>query len=124
MPGKRRAADLDSGMKKGILKIMILSYISSHKTYPYALLKTMKTTTNIHGSNAFKGITKNDVYNLVSSLEKDGFMTGRARLKGNKVQKVFTVTAKGRNVVKNKEKILGEMIVALTRLVREEGFDG
>ena len=118
------AAYLESGVKKGILKILILSYISSHKTYPYALLKTIRNTTSVHGSDVFKGITKSDIYNLTSSLEKDGFVKSKARLRGNKVQKVFTLTARGREVVQNKAKVVRDMIKALTRLVKEEGFDG
>ncbi|MDE1768222.1 MAG: PadR family transcriptional regulator [Candidatus Micrarchaeota archaeon] len=114
---------LDKGVKKGILKIMILSHIYNNKTYPYALLKTMRATAIIHGHDAFKGITKNDMYNLTSSLEKDGFLKSKTQLKGNKVQKVFTITGRGRDVVKNKERVIKDMIKELTRLVKEQGFD-
>jgi DNA-binding PadR family transcriptional regulator len=116
---------IDKGMKKGILKVMVLSYIATKKTYPYALLKKMNEFTSIHaGHSAFGDITKSDMYNIVSSLEKGGFVRSRTQLKGNKVQKMFAITTKGNAVIKNKNRIIGNMIKELTMLVKEEGFDG
>lgn len=116
-------ANIDKDMKKGMMKVMILSYIRHHKTYPYALLKMVKSTKMMHGYQLFEGITKNDIYNLTSVLEKEGYITSKAKLSGNKVQKVFTITKKGESVVKNKEKIFISMINSLKKMVKEE-FNG
>lgn len=113
----------DKDMHKGVVKLMILSYIRNHKTYPYALLKVIKSLKTVHGYNRYKmlgSISKNDIYNLTSALEKEGYIKSKATLNGNKVQKVFTITKKGENVVKNKDKILFSMINQMKKLVKEE----
>lgn len=111
---------LDKDMKRGMVKIIILSYIKNNKTYPYALLKSMRSAKLLHGNRAFEDITKSDIYNLTSLLEKEGYISSKAQLKGNKVQKVFTITKRGQSVVKNKEKIFLGMITAMKKLVKEE----
>jgi DNA-binding PadR family transcriptional regulator len=122
MTTKGFTANISRDMKKGMVKVMILSYIKSHRTYPYAILKIAKTAKTVHGYHAFEDITKNDIYNLTYSLEKEGYIKSKARLSGNKVQKVFTITKKGEGVVKDKDRIFLSMIKALKRLVKEE-FD-
>ena len=116
---------IDKGMRKGILKVMVLSHIAARKTYPYALLKRMNDISGMHaGHAAFSDITKSDMYNIVSSLQKEGFIRSKTRLTGNRVQKIFSITPKGSSVIKNKNRIIGNMIKELTMLVKEEGFDG
>ncbi len=123
MPQKGFKANIDREMKKGIIKVMILSYIRNHRTYPYAILKIAKSAKAVHGYQAFEGITKNDVYNLTSMLEKEGYIRSKAKLSGNKVQKVFTITKKGESVVRNKDKIFLAMIESMKKLVKAE-FNG
>lgn len=113
-------ANMSKDIMKGMAKVMILSYVRNHKTYPYAILKLAKSTKAVHGYKAFDGITKNDIYNLTSALEKEGYITSKAKLTGNKVQKVFTITKKGESVVRNKDKIFLAMIKAMKRLVKAE----
>ena len=113
---------LDKGVRRGLLKIMVLGYIAHNNTYPYAMLKMLKATAGMHG-RAFTEITKNDMYNIVSSLEKDGFIKGKMQLKGGKAQKIFTITLKGKNIVRNKNRIVAGMISELTRLAEIEGFN-
>ncbi len=111
---------MDKDMRRGLMKIMILSYVKGHKTHPYALLKTMKSIGMIHGRLGFGTITKNDIYNLTSTLEKEGFIRSKTRHSGGRVQKIFTITRKGNNIVVNKELILKETVYALRKLVDGE----
>ena len=113
----------DRDLLKGAIKIMILSYIKHHKTYPYELLRVIKTVKPIHGYTIFDPITKNDIYNLTSALEKEGYLRSKATLKGNKVQKVFTLTKRGEKVVKNKDKIFFAMVDEMKKFVKEEFND-
>ena len=113
----------DKDLQKGAVKIMILSYVRNHKTYPYELLKVIKSIKPIHGYTLFNPITKNDIYNLTSTLEKEGYIKSKATLKGNKVQKVFTITKRGEKVVRNKDKIFFAMMEEMKKLVKEEFND-
>lgn len=103
-------------MPRGIVKIVILSYIKKTKTYPYAMLKHMKKHNHFMASL----VSKSDIYNMTTALEKEGFITSKAVLKGNKVQKIYTITAKGEKVVRNKDKIFMSAVKAFKKLVKEE----
>ncbi len=111
----------DKAMKNGVIKIMILGYIKAHKTYPYKLLGVIKSAKLVHGYKIT--ITKNDIYNLTSALEKAGYIKGKTTLKGNKAQKVFTITKRGESVVENKNKIFMAMIDDLRKLAKAEFND-
>ncbi|MCL4364908.1 MAG: PadR family transcriptional regulator [Candidatus Marsarchaeota archaeon] len=113
---------LDKGMRRGLLKIMVISYIAHHNTYPYAMLKTMKAHAGMHG-HAFAEVTKNDVYNIVSSLERDGFIKSRMRTKGGKMQKIVALTQKGKEIMKGKNRIVSDTIRELTGLAEGAGFN-
>ena len=113
-------SNMDREMRKGMVKVMILSYIRSHKTYPYAILKIAKAAKAVHGHNILDDITKNDIYNLTSALEREGYIRSKAKLNGNKVQKVFTITKKGESVVRNKDKVFLAMIKSLKDMIKAE----
>ncbi len=124
MTGNFHCMSIDKEMRKGIMKIMVLSYIARHNTYPYAMLKTMKAAARLHGgrfgSAITSSITKNDIYNLTSSLEKEGYIKSRMQLKGGRAQKMFTITKKGEDIVQNKDKIFKDTFMALKKLVKAE----
>lgn len=113
----------DKDMHKGIVKIMILSYIKKHRTYPYQLLGIIKSLKPLHDHGAHVTITKNDIYNMTSALEKGGYIRSSTVMSGRKAKKVFTITKRGDAVVKNKNRIFFAMIAQLKRLVKEEFND-
>ena len=113
----------DKDMHKGIIKIMILSYIKKHRTYPYQLLGIIKSLKPLHDQGTHSTITKNDIYNMTSALEKGGYIRSSTVMSGRKAKKVFTITRRGDAVVKNKNRIFFAMISQLKRLVKEEFND-
>ncbi len=113
---------VDKEISRGMIKLMILSYIKRNKTYPYAILKFIQSARDVHGVHALEGLTKSDIYNLTSQLEKDEYIKGKAKLQGNKVQKMFTITKKGDAIVRNKERIFRDAFTALKRLIESESF--
>ena len=64
----------DKDLQRGIVKIMILSYIKKHRTYPYQLLGIIKSLKPFHDKKMHSTITKNDIYNMTSALEKAGYI--------------------------------------------------
>lgn len=113
---------LDKEMRRGMAKMIILSYVRHNKTYPYAVLKFLRSVKLMHGQKEFEEYTKSDVYNIIATLEKDGYITSKAQMKGNKVEKVLTITKKGENVVKNKDMIFMGMIQQMKKLIKEEFY--
>ncbi len=122
MKASRGFAYPDKELKNGVLKLMMLSYIRSHRTYPYEIMKVIKSLESVHGYGIFGNVSKNDIYNMTSSLEKGGYIKSRPTVKGSKINKVFAMTKKGNAVVRNKDRILLGMIKEMKRLVNEE-FD-
>ena len=113
----------DKDLQRGIVKIMILSYIKNHRTYPYQLLGILKSLKPFHDKNMHSTITKNDIYNMTSALEKGGYIRSSTQMSGRKAKKVFTITKRGEGVVKDKNRIFFAMISQLKRLVKEEFND-
>ncbi len=107
---------LDRDMAKGIMKIVVLSCIKKSKTYPYALLRQMKK----HGSPIADLVSKSDVYNITTALERDGFIRGRTKLSGKKALKIYTITEKGAKVVRNKDIIFKRTFDDFRKLIRDE----
>ncbi len=106
---------IDRDMARGIAKLVILSQIKKSRTYPYALLRCIK-------GHPFLGrfVNKSDVYNITASLEKDGYIKGSAKVTGGKLQKMYTVTSNGADVVRNKDKIIRRTISDFKKLIKEE----
>ncbi len=82
-------------MRHTILKIRILVRIKSESTYPYALIKEFESG---HSAAFFGATIKNDVYNVLSSLEKSGYIKAVVRNKG-KAKKYYVITKKGSSTV-------------------------
>ncbi len=108
---------IDRGMARGIARLVILSQIKKSRTYPYALLRCIK-------GHQFLGkfVSKSDVYNITTSLEKDGYIRRNARVSGGRLQKVYAITPEGAEVVKNKDRIIKRTISDFRKLIKEE-FD-
>ncbi len=107
---------IDRSMARGIMKTIILSYIGHHKTYPYALLKSIRA----HNSPIARFVSKSDVYNMTAVLEKEGYIRSKKDIKGGKAQKIYTITGKGKTVVKNRDLLIKRMAIEMKRMLKEE----
>ncbi len=93
---------IDKSFMNGILKLIILRKIKAGEDYPYAILKALSHK-NHHMPMK---VTKNDVYNNLNALEKEGFVTSEARLISGKVQKKYKLTPKGKEMLKKARAII------------------
>ncbi len=107
---------IDSSFKRGVAKVVILNYLRKQKAHPYAILTALKRIP----SPIMKDLSKSDVYNLISSLENDGFITARVMLSGAKAKKVYSVTAKGTKVARGARRVLLGHVIAMKKLLKEE----
>ncbi len=82
-------------MRRTILKIRILVRIKSSSTYPYALIKEFE---NGHAAAFFGSTIKNDIYNILGSLEKSGYIKAVVRSSDNG-KKYYVITKKGSSTV-------------------------
>ncbi len=103
------------GLRTEILKIIILVHLSHSPEYPYALMK------NMQGKKVWilKGLGKSDFYNAMNSLEKHGFIKGKAVMKGAKMQKHFVLTAKGKKTIAMSRKVMIRSFKTLREIMKE-----
>lgn len=87
---------MSKGFKKDILKVMLLTHLSRGAGYPYALLKAVKNKKIW----IMEGMTKNDVYNTMNALEKQGFIKGKRMRQGAIMRKNYLLTQKGRRIAR------------------------
>ncbi len=104
-----------SSLRGGVLKLMLLRSVSRGSDYPYAMLKALKCHTHM----PFGTVTKNEVYNALSALEKQGYVRSRTVLSGGKAQRHYRLTAKGAGVVRRSRHIILQLIKSMKLLVSE-----
>ncbi len=117
--GRGGFPSLDRDMARGIMKIAILSCIKGGVKYPYAILKKMKG----HHTALSPFVNKNDMYNLTTTLEREGYIKSKTTLNGKKALKIYTITEKGARIVRNKDLIIKRTFKDMQHLIRE-GFNG
>ena len=99
-----------------MLRIIILNNLGRHSGYPYALLKGIESRKIF----IFEGLTKSDLYNAISSLEKQGFIRGRVVMKGAQAQKHFDLTARGKKIVVASRKAMVKTFMSVNKLMKDE----
>ena len=82
---------IDNKLLTGIHTMIVLIHIEKKSTYPYALLKKFRGSRH----PMLHSIDKNELYNILNSLEHRGFVKSRMVLAGSKAQKVYAITPKG-----------------------------
>ncbi len=106
----------DSNLLSGVYKMIILHHMRGKGTYPYKLYKQLLS----HMRPGMPHLSKSDLYNIMSSLEKDGFAKSRAIREGAVVHKYYTLTKKGSIVVRNSRKIARDAFERTRKLIRDE----
>lgn len=106
----------DAQLLSGVYKMIILHHMRGSGTYPYKLYKQL----NEHLRPGMPRLSKSDLYNLVASLEKEGFIKSRAVHSGAVVHKYYTPTKKGAILVRNSRKIAIEAFEKVQQLIKDE----
>lgn len=109
----------DELLKPRLLKIAILVHLGKQGMHPYAMLKHFKN----EGWPGFSKLKKSDVYNVIKSLEDEGFIKYRTVKSGARVQKRYELTAKGTRVMKSSKKIISKAFADMRSLLESE-FSG
>ena len=106
----------DSVMMKGILKIRVLMSVEKSNRYPYALLKCFKKSKHPIES----GANKSEVYNILSSLEKQGFVRSKQVIVRSRLQRVYSITDKGKRSLKTFKSKFSGFMTEIRSLIKSE----
>lgn len=97
----------------GVTRLIMLREIKRGNNYPYGILKELKSSHNVH----IRKITKNEVYNILNALERDGFVESASKLEGGKVQKRYVLTHKGMRLVRKAGRVMVRHLKAVKRIM-------
>ncbi|MDE1855788.1 MAG: PadR family transcriptional regulator [Candidatus Micrarchaeota archaeon] len=114
--GEKPELSISRGLRKEMLKIIIMNNLSRHSGYPYELLKGIESKKIF----IFEGLTKNDLYNSIGSLEKQGFIKSRAVMAGAKLRKHYDLTPKGKKIVAASRKAMVKTFLGMKKMMKEE----
>ncbi len=106
----------DSQLLSGVYKMIILYHMRGKGTYPYSLYKHLTE----HMRPGMPKVSKSDLYNIVASLEREGFIKSKTVRNGAVVHKYYTLTERGSAVVKNSRKIAMEAFEKVRQLIKDE----
>lgn len=102
-----------------ILKMIILKRIKySGRTYSYAILKDLSKLANLHFHINERDEIKNDVYNMMASLEKNGYIKMDREVSKGRVKKYYEITPSGEMVLASASKDFLRAIKAIKTLFR------
>ncbi|MGA3021022.1 MAG: PadR family transcriptional regulator [Candidatus Micrarchaeales archaeon] len=107
---------LNAKMRNGILSSIVLIHIKKKSTYPYSLLKHFKKFSH----PVLGRIDKNDIYNMLSSLEHKGFVKSKVTFTGAKAQKVYSITPKGTATVNSFRRIFVRFMKDAKNMIESE----
>lgn len=104
-------------ISKYVLKVIILNKLRDWN-YPYAIANDIKEgCKEWHGKGILSQVTKSDVYNSISSLEKQGYVSTKTELKAGRVHKYYKTTKRGLMALNKAKKLKEEMINAFALLM-------
>lgn len=101
------------GLRNEMLKFILLQHLSRRSGYPYGLMKAIQT----RRVPILEGLTKNDLYNSMNSLEKQGFIKYKPIMFGFMVHKHYELTPKGRRILGASKKIMIKSLFAVKKIM-------
>ena len=105
---------LRNEFKRILLKIFILKIIKKKKIYSYALIKEIIAYKNFNHFISEDEV-KNDVYNAIASLEKEGYI--KVSSKKDHI-KYYKITEKGSNALNEINKNFKETWQRMRRIIK------
>ena len=104
-------------MRRMIFKLMLLSEIKEKKRYPYELIELMAAQkATFIGSK--KNEIKNDIYNIIRSLEKSGYVKLVPGSSRKQDKKYYKITPQGRAALLKSKKLMLSYMKELVRLIK------
>lgn len=87
---------LNKEMCRAILKFVLLKKIAEGDRYPYSMFRELRRSHIAKFMKRGGGDIKNDVYNVLKSLEKSGYIKSEAKIELRKMKTYFVITPKGK----------------------------
>ncbi|ASI13530.1 PadR subfamily 2 transcriptional regulator [Candidatus Mancarchaeum acidiphilum] len=101
-----------------LLKLFILKKIDQDKkAYPYDIIKKIKKSPLLSNLTE-EGSIKNDVYNIISVLEKAGYIESEAIKSDGKIKKYYHITPDGKKALNVIKKDFHKLVKTVTSLIK------
>ncbi|MEM0149708.1 MAG: PadR family transcriptional regulator [Candidatus Micrarchaeaceae archaeon] len=109
--GKRAAHDalyVDNEFRRMLFKFIILKKTGEKDIYAYKMLKEVEKLPQMEFFCKDKNKLKNDIYNAISALSKDGYIKVKSKKVSNHIRNYYTLTKEGReSIMEIRENFIG-----------------
>lgn len=103
--GRNEALELmPPEVKRMVLRFRLLARIKQGRAYPYELIKEFEKNPFVR--SMLGASLKNDVYNILKSLEKAGYIRLEAKMEKGKVKSYYTITRNGERAFRSAIKVM------------------
>ncbi|MGC8586852.1 MAG: PadR family transcriptional regulator [Candidatus Micrarchaeia archaeon] len=104
-----------------MIKFIVLHHFKSGKKYPYELYAHFSSASHPH----MLELTKSDFYNIISSLEKQGFIKANSTIvhSDGRARKYYVITQRGRETLKSSSRMLQKATKEFLAFLRSEFND-
>lgn len=107
---------VNTGLRNEILKMILLLYLEKHVEYPYSLLKSLRA----RKISMLESMTKNDLYNALNSLEKQGLIKGKSLKMGLVTHRHYRLTLSGREIAGMYKKNMIKSILEVKKFIERK----
>ncbi|MGC8651942.1 MAG: PadR family transcriptional regulator [Candidatus Micrarchaeia archaeon] len=122
MKSQTNAADrsgyMNNEFRHMLIKFIVLKKVSSEDTYAYKLLKDIEGLPQITFFCKDKKKLKNDIYNAISALSKDGYIKVSQKRAGNKIRNYYALTSEGRKSIRGIKENFESAVRNIKRILR------
>ncbi|MGC8669549.1 MAG: PadR family transcriptional regulator [Candidatus Micrarchaeia archaeon] len=91
--------NISADLKRMLMKLIVLKKISKKKVYAYSLLKELECMPNINFFFKDTKKIKNDLYNILKTLNNEGYIVETQSISNGRIRKYYALTQKGRKSV-------------------------
>lgn len=104
-------------MRRMIFKFVILSEIRSKKRYTYELVDMLSKhhASKLMGND--KASIKNDIYNIMRSLEKSGYIKLAGKSKSGETKRYYRITPQGLQALIKSKKLMQKYLRELVKII-------
>ena len=91
----KREEPIKEEFKRMAIRFIILKKLSQNRVYAYSLLKEIRSMPHMDFFCKDKNKLKNDIYNCLNALSKEGYIMVKQKKSGGKIRNYYSLTKKG-----------------------------
>ncbi|MGC8586087.1 MAG: PadR family transcriptional regulator [Candidatus Micrarchaeia archaeon] len=104
--------------KRMVIRFIILKKLSDNEIYAYRLLKDIEGMPHMDFFCKDKKKLKNDIYNALNALSKEGYIIVKQKKVGSKVRNYYSLTMEGRKSINRIRRNFAMAVMRIKKILR------